>query len=65
MKKYRIIKKYPNVIGDFILLHPTVENDEIYEFDSIEEAQNKLEEIKEWLIYENIELIIVEIDYPQ
>jgi hypothetical protein len=63
MKKYRIIKKIHNTIGDFILLHPTVENDEIYEFDSIEEAQNKLEEIKEWSIYENIELIIVEIDY--
>lgn len=59
MKRYQIVKKIAGSDAQYISLHPYVNNDETYEFDTIEEAQNKLEEIKEWSIYKNIQLLIV------
>lgn len=65
MKRYQIVKKIAGSDAQYISLHPYVNNDETYEFDTIEEAQNKLKEIKEWSIYKDIELIIMEVDYSQ
>jgi hypothetical protein len=65
MKKFRIIKKYPGSNVEYILLFPEIENDKIYEFDTLLEAQEKLEEIKNLEIYKNIILEINEVQYDE
>jgi hypothetical protein len=44
--KWIIVKKRKESSGYNISLHPFVKNDPIYEFDSVEEAQAKLNEIE-------------------
>ena len=63
MNKYRIIKKLKNSITEYILLYPLMEDDEIYEYSTIEEAQEKLDEIKNLSIYNDVDLLITSIDY--
>ena len=41
MKRYQIVKKIAGSDAQYISLHPYVNNDETYEFDTIKEAQNK------------------------
>jgi hypothetical protein len=65
MKKYRIIKKLLESNTEYILLHPEVENDKIYEFDTFSEAQQKINEIINLEIYKNITLEIREVDYDE
>jgi hypothetical protein len=60
MIQYVILKN-----GTDMLLNPPVDGDQIYFFESLEQAQQKIEEIKDLDIYQNISLSILKIDYPE
>lgn len=61
--KYQIIKKRSKYFGEQIILHPFLTNDEIYEFDTIEECELKIEEIQNWEMYSDVTLSIKEVYY--
>jgi hypothetical protein len=61
--KYQIIKKRSKHFGDQIILHPNIIGDEIYEFDTIEECEIKIEEIKNWEMYLDVTLSIKDVYY--
>lgn len=63
MTQFRIIKKKPHDDNDFILLHPLVQGDAIYEFETLDEANSKLEQIKNLEIYKDIQLLVIEVTY--
>lgn len=61
--RYQIIKKRNRYFGEQIILHPFLNGDEIYEFDTIEECQSKIDEIQNWEMYSDVELSIKEVYY--
>ena len=60
MIQYVILKN-----GTDMLLNPPVSGDEIYFYPTSEQAQLKIEEIRDLEIYQNIALSILKIDYLQ
>lgn len=65
MIRYRIIKTKPDSTAEVILLHPAVEGDKIYEYDTLEDAEIALLKIREMSIYAGIQLSIVTIIYDE
>ena len=61
--KYQIIKRKDGETHSPILLHPPIIGDGIYEFDTIEECELKIEQIQGFSIYENIKLSVREVYY--
>jgi hypothetical protein len=61
--KYQIVKKINNNTSDPIILHPPTIGDGIYEFDTIDECQNKINQMMDYSIYSNITLTITEVYY--
>lgn len=61
--KYQIIKQKDGQQDDPILLHPPTIGDGIYQFDTIKECEDKIEQIKGFSIYENITLDIRQVYY--
>jgi hypothetical protein len=61
--RYQIIKKRNKHFGEQIILHPFLNGDEIYEFDTIEECETKIEEIRNWEMYSDVILSIKEVYY--
>lgn len=61
--KYQIVKKREGEDGDPILLYPTPIGDGIYEYDTIEECQSKIDSMIGFSIYENVTLSIKEVYY--
>lgn len=61
--KYQIRKQRINSTGQSIILHPILIGDEIYEFDTIEECELKIEEIKNMEMYSDVTLSIKEVYY--
>lgn len=62
MKKYLIVKRVFDSSEKFILC-PLVVDDEIYEFDSFNECNEKIEELKVQEKYKNIFFEVIEVDY--
>lgn len=63
MTWYQIIKKRKGQNGYQLLIHPFVDGDRIYEFKTLQEANNVLKEISSLQIYNDINLSIVKINY--
>jgi hypothetical protein len=61
--KYQIIKQKEGETNHPIILHPPTIGDGIFEFDTIEECETKIEQIKGFSIYENIKLSVQEVYY--
>ena len=61
--KYQIVKKREDEVGEPILLYPTPIGDGIYEYDTIEECQSKIDSIIGFSIYDNVILTIKEVYY--
>jgi hypothetical protein len=61
--KYQISKKKIEDVGDPIILHPPIIGDGIYEFDTIEECENKINQMIEFSIYSGVTLTIKEVYY--
>lgn len=63
--RYQIIKKRNTFFGEQIILHPNIIGDEIFEFDTIEECETKIEEIRNWEMYLDVTLSINEVYYTE
>ena len=63
--KFQIIKKRNKFFGEQIILHPNIIGDEIYEFDTVEECETKIEEIKNWEMYLDVTLSIKQVYYNE
>lgn len=61
--KYQIVKKKQGEVADPILLHPNVIGDGIYEYDTIEECQSKIDTMVGFSIYSDVTLLIKEVYY--
>ena len=61
--RYQIIKKRNKYFGEQITLHPFLNGDEIYEFDTIEECETKINEIKDWEMYSDVILSTKDVYY--
>ncbi len=61
--KYQIIKKRENEVGEPILLYPAPIGDGIYEYDTIEECQSKIDSMVGFSIYSGVTLTIKEVNY--
>jgi hypothetical protein len=61
--KYQIIKKRNKHFGEQIILHPFLNGDKIYEFDTIQECETKIKEIQNWEMYSDVTLSIKEVYY--
>lgn len=57
---YLIVKNVSGVIGEQILIYPPREGDEIFDFLTLTEAQEKLNEIQNNPIYSDCILQIIE-----
>lgn len=60
--KYQIVKKKKEAMYE-LLSYPLIKGDFIYEFDSLDEAKEKLKELLNMGIYQDITLSIIEVDY--
>jgi hypothetical protein len=63
--RYQIRKKRTKHFGSQIILHPYIIGDVIYEFDTIEECEAKIEEIKNWEMYSDVELSVKDVYYEE
>jgi hypothetical protein len=61
--KYQIVKKKEGEIGEPLLLYPTIIGDGVYEYDTIEECQSKIDSMIGFSIYEGVTLSIREVYY--
>jgi hypothetical protein len=57
---YIIVKNVSGIIGEQILIYPPREGDQIYSYSTMEEAQQKLNEIQNNPIYNDCILQIIE-----
>jgi hypothetical protein len=57
---YIIVKNVSGIIGEQILIYPPREGDQIYSYSTMEEAQQKLNEIQNNPIYNDCLLQIIE-----
>ena len=57
---YIIVKNVSGIIGEQILIYPPREGDQIYSYSTMEEAQQKLNEIQNESIYSDCDLQIIE-----
>lgn len=57
---YLIVKNVSGVVGEQILIYPPREGDEIFDFPTLIEAQEKLNEIQNNPIYSDCTLQIIE-----
>jgi hypothetical protein len=57
---YIIVKNVSGIIGEQILIYPNREGDQIYSYSTMEETQQKLNEIKNNPIYSDCVLQIIE-----
>ena len=57
---FLITKKVSGVPGEQILIYPSREGDEIYDYATLAEAQQKLNQIQGYLIYSDCVLEIIE-----
>lgn len=57
---YLIVKNVSGVIGEQILIYPSREGDEIFDFLTLTEAEQKLSEIQNNPIYSDCTLQIIE-----
>ena len=57
---YIIVKNVSGVDGQEILIYPHREGDQIYSYSTMEEAQQKLNEIQNYPIYSDCVLQIIE-----
>lgn len=55
-----IVKNVSGIIGEQILIYPFREGDQIYSYSTIEDAQQKLNEIQNYPIYSDCVLQIIE-----
>jgi len=57
---YTIVKIVNDTLGEQILIYPDRENDQIYSFDNLLEAQQKLNNLQNNPIYSDCTLKIIE-----
>ena len=57
---YIIVKNVSGIIGEQILIYPHREGDQIYSYTTMEESQQKLNEIQNETIYSDCTLQIIE-----
>jgi hypothetical protein len=55
-----IVKEVSGVLGEQILIYPSRNGDEIYSYSTLIEAQQKVNEIKNYPIYSDCVLQIIE-----
>jgi hypothetical protein len=61
--KYQIVKKKEGEIGEPLLLYPTIIGDGVYEYDTIEECQSKIDSMIGFSIYDGLALSVKEVYY--
>jgi hypothetical protein len=61
--KYQILKKKIEHVGDPLILHPPIIGDGIYEFNTVEECENKINQMNGYSIYSGVTLTIKEVYY--
>ncbi len=57
---FLIIKKVSSIPGEQILIYPPREGDEIYDYATLAEAQQKMNQIQSYPIYSDCVLEIIE-----